>query len=128
VTTAQFVERYESTPLWSEKQEGIHSLPSEPHIWKEEETMTYKNTWMTSFLVCLHREWIFFIRDRSFLVARLFQNLILGLVTGTIFWQISPTSYNDRYGVIFSVLVTLGLKSLSLIPIFYDQRTGMQAA
>jgi hypothetical protein len=43
---------------------------------------------MTSFLLCLHREATFILRDRVFLTARLGQNLILGLLHGTIYWQV----------------------------------------
>jgi hypothetical protein len=58
------------------------------------------------------------------MLARLAQNLILGLVMGTIYWNIPLASYNTRYGVIYGVLVNVGLKSVASIPIMYDHRSG----
>lgn len=128
-TTADLRARYEATSLWSAKDAAIRTTiaprTTPLHEWKEEEAETYKNTWITSLLVCLHREWIFFTRDKSFLAARLFQNLVLGIATGTIFWNLPSTSYNDRYGVIFSIVLALGLKSMASIPVFYQQRSGI---
>ena len=129
LTTVELLARYQSTPLWAEKTRAINNnntntQPIASHQWVEGEMMTYKNTWSTSFWVCLHREWTFFLRDRAFLGARLLQDLVLGICTGTIYWDLDPSAYNDRYGIIFSVLLTMSMQSMANLPIYYAQRSG----
>jgi hypothetical protein len=93
------------------------------HAWKPGEAMAYKNGWWTNFRVCAAREWAFVVRDRSYMLARLAQNLVLGLVTGTIYWRIAESAPNDRMGVLYVLIAGIGTKSVSSIPIFFDHRS-----
>jgi hypothetical protein len=66
--------------------------------WRENETMSFYNGWWTSLRVCLERELVLTLRDRSYIGARLLQDLLLGLLTGLIFFDLDIEAVSTRYG------------------------------
>ena len=56
--------------------------------WKENELRRFRITWWSSLIICLRREATLTLRDKSYLRARLVQDVVLGLLTGLIYWNI----------------------------------------
>lgn len=70
----------------------------------------FYNGWATSLLVCLEREIALTLRDRSYIAARLLQDLLLGLLTGLIFFNLNIEAVSTRYGAMYQTLLTIAFQ------------------
>ena len=66
--------------------------------WKDNEVRRYQTTPSASFVICLRREATLLLRDRSYLLARLMQDIFLGLLTGFLYWNISAGYASTIFG------------------------------
>lgn len=71
------------------------------------------------------------LRDRTFLRARMGQMVLMGILAGTIYYQMPLADFNLRYGVMFLVTMLLALGSMAQVPVvmkrrkvFYKQRAA----
>lgn len=55
-------------------------------------------------------------------MTKLLQNIILGIILGTIYFGIAKDHFMDRYGAAYSMLSTMGLNGLTVIPMNFDHR------
>nr|XP_024402508.1 pleiotropic drug resistance protein 1-like isoform X1 [Physcomitrium patens]XP_024402509.1 pleiotropic drug resistance protein 1-like isoform X1 [Physcomitrium patens]XP_024402510.1 pleiotropic drug resistance protein 1-like isoform X1 [Physcomitrium patens]XP_024402511.1 pleiotropic drug resistance protein 1-like isoform X1 [Physcomitrium patens]XP_024402512.1 pleiotropic drug resistance protein 1-like isoform X1 [Physcomitrium patens]XP_024402513.1 pleiotropic drug resistance protein 1-li len=81
----------------------------------------------TSIKVVMRRQFTLTLRSKSFLYARMIQLAILGIFTGTLFYQVPTTSdradMDLRKSLAFLAAMTLSLNSISQIPVQLDERT-----
>ncbi len=81
-------------------QHGGGSEEGGQHIWRANETMKFYNPWATSMRLLLEREVTLTLRDRSYIGARLLQDVLLGLLTGLIFWKLNIEAVSTRFGAL----------------------------
>eukprot|EP00004_Rigifila_ramosa_P022572 TRINITY_DN6181_c0_g1_i2.p1 TRINITY_DN6181_c0_g1~~TRINITY_DN6181_c0_g1_i2.p1 ORF type:complete len:1409 (+),score=349.19 TRINITY_DN6181_c0_g1_i2:379-4227(+) len=83
------------------------------------------------FLLCLRRGIMGLKRDRSVIRTRFVRSIILGLLIGSLFWDLSDsqTDAENRIGLLFFFLAFAGMGALQAIPplleerdVFYQQR------
>ena len=70
----------------------------------------FYNGWATSLRVCLEREIALTMRDRSYIAARLLQDLLLGLLTGLIFFNLNIEAVSTRFGAMYQTLLTIAFQ------------------
>jgi hypothetical protein len=113
-----------------------------PYEWKDYETSRnpYPNSWLAELRFITAREWLFVLRDKRTLRARLIQSLLLGALQGTIYWMVSPDAVHTRFGSLYQVMIVTAFRSISTFsatfyrrPLFYKQhgnegRTDVGAA
>lgn len=70
------------------------------------------------------RQWRHIMSIRRSFLAEVVQNLILGLLLGSIFWQLPDTAggANSRGGILFLMLLLIGLSSLAKIPVRFEEK------
>ncbi len=127
-TTHDFVTRFRKSELGQALRGAAHQ-PSAIDAggvgcreWKENETRRFYNTWWTSFLICLQREVALTLRDRSYIVSRVLQDLFLGLLTGFIFFNLSIEAVSTRYGALYQSLLTIAFQTAACIPAYFQKR------
>jgi len=69
--------------------------------------------------VCLWRQWAFMSRSPEFVVPRLMQSIVMGLVMGSLFWQLGtgPNDFSPRIGLILFVLIFAAFANMSEVPL-----------
>ncbi|CAI5514863.1 unnamed protein product [Closterium sp. Naga37s-1] len=101
--------------------EGSEEEPS--HAKFEQE---YAIPWWPSTKLVVGRQFKVAIRNTSFLIARGMQVLILGIFTGTVFFQIpntvSTATMQLRLSIAFAATMALALGGFALIPNIIDER------
>ncbi|PXF46399.1 ABC transporter G family member 2 [Gracilariopsis chorda] len=70
------------------------------------------------------RQWRHIMSIRRSFLAEVLQNLVLGLLLGSIFWQLPDTAggANSRGGILFLILLLIGLSSLAKIPVRFEEK------
>lgn len=88
----------------------------------------YRNSWYASFKLVVNREMVIWWRNKSLIRARIIQDMVMGLIAGTLFWQGSddPTSV---LGILFQSLFYVSVGAMLKIPaqfadrgVFYKQQ------
>lgn len=92
-TTQTLVAHYWSSAHGRRQRAQLDQCASRPPSlrasdWKENELRRFRITWWSSLIICLRREATLTLRDKSYLRARLVQDVVLGLLTGLIYWNI----------------------------------------
>ncbi len=128
-TTQAFVAHYWASPHGQRQQRLLASCESRPPSlrasdWKANEQRRFRTTWWTALVICLRREATLTLRDRSYLRARLVQDVVLGLLTGLIYWDIgrrpgvAPTTV---FGAIYQAVLTIAFQTAACIPAYFAQ-------
>jgi len=66
---------------------------------------------------CLHRQWQFMSRSPTFIVPRVVQSVVMGLVAGSLFYQLDPSLFAARYGLILFSLTFLSFVNMAEVPL-----------
>jgi ABC-2 type transporter len=82
----------------------------------------YRNTAMASLNLVVRREMLLWWRDQSQIRARLAQDLVMGIIAGTIFWQANddPTSI---MGILFQSMFFVSVGAMLKVPGQYEHRS-----
>ncbi len=69
--------------------------------------------------VCLHRQSQFYARSPEFIFPRLFQSIFMGLVFGSLFYQLgtSNSDFSPRLGLMLSSLIFAAFANMSEVPV-----------
>jgi len=69
--------------------------------------------------VCLWRQWAFMARSPEFVIPRLGQSVVMGLVMGSLFWQLGTgaNDFSPRLGLILFALLFAGFANMSEVPL-----------
>lgn len=79
--------------------------------WSQEFKEQFASSFFYHFLLTLHRQYLITIRDTSFITARVGQNIITGIITGSLFSNIAITDVNSMRGLIFQSMLSGTLNS-----------------
>ena len=90
--------------------------------WPEDMKEKYPGTFIFQFKLALERQGLIFIRDKSFIIARTFQNLFVGAIAGALFNNIPTENIQSTMGFLFFGTLFGGLKGFALIPGAYKQK------
>jgi hypothetical protein len=82
----------------------------------------FSHTFSYLAVLCTIQNIAFIIRDRSFIVRNI-QCLIIGLVLGSLFWNLPIDDFVSRYGLIFYQLMFLAVGPYTHVPLNILSRT-----
>ena len=90
------------------------------------------STWYHTRL-CLKRQLMFMTRSPEFVIPRIGQAIFLGLVMGSLFWQLgsSDADYPSRYGLILFALINIAFANMAEVPLavsIHQRRTACARA
>ena len=66
---------------------------------------------------CLYRQWQFMSRSPTFIMPRIVQSVLMGLVAGSLFYQLDPSLFAARYGLILFSLTFLSFVNMAEVPL-----------
>ena len=119
LTNAQFVQKYNESPRGQEMVRKIDASTTiggttytelEQHLSHEPFKKRYANSTWRSIKVVFAREFLLWWRDKYARMARLIQDLIMGVIVGTVFWQISDPM--TVMGVIFQCVFFISMGAM----------------
>jgi ABC-type multidrug transport system permease subunit len=83
---------------------------------------TYPGTFYYHFSLTLARQMKLTMRDKAFIFSRIFQNLLVGIIAGTLFVKIKTTDTGTMAGFLFYVCLFSVLTSFAIIPLSFAQK------
>lgn len=82
----------------------------------------YPGTWYYHFRLTLFRQYLITVRDKSFIFARLFQNVFIGGIAGSLFSNIATENIQSMMGFLFFGSLYGALAAFAMIPGIFAQK------
>lgn len=125
LTNKQFVEKFDESDRGQETLQRLETPVDEEMMQYLDHDMFRRRYALSTFrgikIVC-KREALLFFRDKYARYARLIQDLIMGLVVGTVFWQTEDPT--NRMGVVFQCVFFISMGSMLKIGPQIETRYG----
>ena len=90
--------------------------------WPEVFNEHYPGTFWYSLTHCLDRQAKLTIRDRSFLIGRMMQTLLVAVVGGSLYSNTVPSDSNTISGILYFGGIFGALTSMAMLPVVFAQR------
>jgi ABC-type multidrug transport system permease subunit len=74
------------------------------------------------FVLLMKRQFLLTIRNRQFLRAKMAQNLLMGTLSGTLFYQMDLAKASLHFGLLFFAVMFQSLGGMAAIPAVVEQR------
>lgn len=98
------------------------SLKTNNYTWPKFATESYATSTLNCILYCLSRQVKLTLRDKSFLISRLMQSILIGSITGSLFNNTPDEDARTLSGMLFFSILFSVLSSMALLPIVFSQR------
>jgi ABC-type multidrug transport system ATPase subunit/ABC-type multidrug transport system permease subunit len=92
------------------------------YSWPKFATESYAASTLDSIIYCLGRQIKLTLRDRTFLISRLMQAIIIGALTGSLFNNTPNEDARTLSGMLFFSILFSVLSSMALLPVIFAQR------
>ena len=73
--------------------------------------------------LCMSRQRKLTVRNKQVFMPRFFQAVLVGVIFGTLFYQLDPSDYNSRFGVTLYVVMFTAFSNLSELPVASEARS-----
>jgi len=93
-----------------------------PRNWPEDTRESNPHGFWYSLKLNLQREYKIFIRNKSFLISRLSQSLLVGAITGSLFSNINTNDIMTMNGFLFNCVLFGAVNNFAIIPMVYEQK------
>lgn len=121
-TTDEFVRAFQQTEIYEGMIDNLESPPSFTP-WLKRQRHEFSNGWFRSTWLCLQRQAKITGRDRVFLRGRVVQVCLMGVMAGTLFYQLDAHDWSDKVCMLFFSLMFIALGNLATIPTVMEQRS-----
>jgi ABC-type multidrug transport system ATPase subunit len=128
VTTAEMVAHYKASPMWARNGADLekacpvaattsaHDRAHEPLMPSPETASMYKVGYtlpfMTLFSIIFNRQWTNMKRAKDQLISRVAQALIMGLLYGSLYYNISADNFYLRVSILLTTQTQVGFGSM----------------
>lgn len=132
VTAEQFAECFKKSEYFSDLNRSIDDVNNEPHVVVPpgsenlaklgQQSTLHAPRFQIAAMMRRQKNWLFSIRKN--VVRDIVQNLVFGIILGSIFWQLPDTQggANSRGGVVFLAILFIGLGSLGKVMDRYEEK------
>jgi len=121
-TTDEFVRAFQQTEIYESMVDNMEAPPSFAP-WLRRQRHEFSNGWFRSTWLCLRRQAKITARDRVFLRGRVMQVLLMGVMAGTLFYQLDAHDWSNKVCMLFFSLMFIALGNLATIPTIMEQRS-----
>lgn len=80
----------------------------------------YAHSWGALLGMQLSRQWSMLIRNTRFLGVRVFQQIVIGLILGSLFYDLGPDDFLFRVGLLAFVPPHLGFTAIGELPLYIE--------
>lgn len=81
----------------------------------------YRNSFLGSLKLLVRRECLLWWRDKKAIRSRIFQDLLMGVIAGTVFWQTSAEE-SSVFGILFQSMLFISMGAFTKVIPQYDVR------
>ena len=123
LTNEQFVQKYNESERGKKMLEKLEAPMGDSKVKSLESDKfkeRYANSTMRSIKVVFEREFLLWWRDKYARMARLIQDLIMGIIVGTVFWQVSDPQ--TIMGVVFQCVFFISMGAMLKVAPQIDSR------
>ncbi|CAM9790102.1 unnamed protein product, partial [Ectocarpus sp. 12 AP-2014] len=96
--------------------------------WPAVHRQRYPKSWWYHQKLCFTKKSMLMLRDKAFIKSQVYSALFMGLIVGSIFYDLDLDDANAKFGLIFFALLYLALEGMAQIPgaierrgVFYKQ-------
>eukprot|EP00904_Undaria_pinnatifida_P014208 jgi/Undpi1/9918/HiC_scaffold_28.g12372.m1 len=90
--------------------------------WDAEYREKYPKSWWYHMKLCLNKKQMLMLRDTAYMRSQIMSALVMGLVVGTIFYDLDLDEANAKFGLIFFALFYLAMAGMAQIPTAINNR------
>ncbi|ETL42007.1 hypothetical protein PPTG_09863 [Phytophthora nicotianae INRA-310] len=83
----------------------------------------FRQSFLEDLSTVFRRQWKIKLRDRTFLMGRCFMVLVMGLLYGSVFWQMNDVNSQLILGLLFSCTLFLSMGQAAQLPTFMGARS-----
>ncbi|CAM9128278.1 unnamed protein product [Scytosiphon promiscuus] len=82
----------------------------------------YPKSWGYHLRMCFNKASMLLLRDKAFIKSQIMSSLVMGLIVGSIFFDLELEDVNAKFGLIFLSLLYLSMAGMAQIPPAIQQR------
>eukprot|EP00752_Nemacystus_decipiens_P004290 g3919.t1 len=82
----------------------------------------YPKSWWYHLKLCVDKKQMLLLRDKPYIKSQVVGAIVMGLIVGTIFFDLDLDDANAKFGLIFFSLLYLSMAGMAQIPPAIDQR------
>ncbi|CAM9975163.1 unnamed protein product [Scytosiphon promiscuus] len=82
----------------------------------------YPNSWWYHLKLCINKTLMLLLRDKSFVKSQILSALLMGVIVGSIFYDLDLDDANAKFGLIFLSMLYLAMAGMAQIPPAIEQR------
>uniref|UniRef100_H3GK60 ABC transporter domain-containing protein n=1 Tax=Phytophthora ramorum TaxID=164328 RepID=H3GK60_PHYRM len=123
--SVDFAERFRQSDIF---QETLTYMRTRSHHKSDlcdplQDPCIYRQSFLEDLGTLLRRQWRIKLRDRTFIIGRGFMVLIMGLLYGSVFWQMNDANSQLILGLLFSCTMFLSMGQAAQLPTFIEARS-----
>ena len=92
------------------------------HFTKAQFAQDFPRSRFQHLKMCLARQRLLTVRNRQVFMPRFFQAVLVGIIFGTLFYQLDPSDFDSRFGVTLYVVMYTAFSNLSELPVASEAR------
>lgn len=124
LTADEFRVKFEESPRYKELLDSMDE-PITDEMRQQVDALAYvryQNKWYNSLKIVVQREMLLWWRDKYQLKARIMQDLIMGIIAGTLFWQASDDP-SSVLGILFQSMFFVCIGAMLKVPEQFEPRS-----
>ncbi|KAG7376653.1 hypothetical protein PHYPSEUDO_012949 [Phytophthora pseudosyringae] len=123
--SAEFAERFRQSDIYQETLTYMRTRPNHsPDLFDPlQDPCVFRQSFLEDLMTVLRRQWMIKLRDKTFLIGRGVMVLIMGLLYGSVFWQMNDANSQLILGLLFSCTMFLSMGQAAQLPTFMEARS-----
>lgn len=122
---AEFADRFLQSDIF---QSTLTYMKTRLHVKPElfdplQDPHVFRQSFLGDLTAVLRRQWTIRLRDRTFLVGRSVMVMVMGLLYGSVFYQLNDANSQLLLGLLFSCTLFLSLGQVAQLPTFMEARS-----
>ncbi|KAG6953501.1 hypothetical protein JG688_00012793 [Phytophthora aleatoria] len=123
--SAEFAERFRQSDIFQDTLTYMRTRPDHKSDLFDplQDPCVFRQSFLDDLGTVLRRQWKIKLRDKTFLIGRGFMVLIMGLLYGSVFWQMNDANSQLILGLLFSCTMFLSMGQAAQLPTFMEARS-----
>ncbi|KAI9981281.1 hypothetical protein PInf_008934 [Phytophthora infestans] len=123
--SVDFAERFRQSDIFQDTLTYMRTRPDRKSDLFDplQDPCVFRQPFLDDLATVLRRQWKIKLRDRTFLIGRGFMVLIMGLLYGSVFWQMNDANSQLILGLLFSCTMFLSMGQAAQLPTFMEARS-----
>ncbi|GAB9468228.1 Abc transporter g family member 31 [Globisporangium polare] len=120
---ADFADRFQSSDIFQETLSYLNQPAPHNEYFNPSSKGSFRQTFLEDLQVLLKRQMQMTLRNTAFLGGRAIMVIVMGVLYGSTFWQMTDTNAQLVLGLLFSCAMFLSMGQASQVPTFMEARS-----